>query len=91
VLSSRAQRVFPTDSQRGRRAVLATYARQFRGNAITGYRVDGLRVQAGRLGRASGRYVLERSGRRPAGGRITFGVVREDGRPRVALIAATPD
>jgi Protein kinase domain len=90
VLAARAQRVFPTDSQRGRRAVLATYARQFRTSEITGYALEDLAVQGGRVGRASGRYTLERADRAPAGGRIVFGVVRERGRPRVALIAATP-
>ena len=39
---------------------------------------------------ASGRYTLSRAGRPPVGGRIVFGVVRERGRPRIALIAATP-
>ena len=49
-----------------------------------------LEVQAGRGGRASGTYHVERDSGDPYDGSIVFGVVRERGEPRIALIAATP-
>jgi serine/threonine-protein kinase len=91
VLARDVQRVFPTDVQRGRAAVLATYRGQFRGNEIEGYEVRDVEVQGGPAGRATGTYRLERRGRPAVGGRIVFGVRRERGRPKIALIAATPD
>jgi hypothetical protein len=71
--------------------VLDAYRGQFRGSRITGYSVDDLDVSGGRAGRASGRYTLARAGRDPVGGTIVFGVTRERGKPKVALIAARPD
>jgi ketosteroid isomerase-like protein len=91
VLTRDVQRVFPTDTQRGRDAVLAAYRNQFRANRITGYRLSDLDVAGGRAGRASGRYELSRAGRGDTGGRIVLGIARERGRPKVALIAADPD
>jgi ketosteroid isomerase-like protein len=91
VLTRDVQRVFPTDVQRGRAAVLATYRGQFRGNDIAAYEVGDVEVQGGPAGRATGTYRLERTGRPAVGGRIVFGVRRERGRPKIALIAATPD
>jgi serine/threonine-protein kinase len=90
VLARDVQRVFPSDAQRGRAAVLATYRRQFRGNRITGYDVRDLDVTGGRSGRVTGTYELSRAGRDGAGGGIVFGVKRERGEPKVALIAAEP-
>jgi ketosteroid isomerase-like protein len=91
LLARDVARVTPGDAQRGRDAVLQEYRRQFAGNATSGYVVNDLEVRSGAAGRASGRYVASRSGREPITGRIVFGVRREDGRPRVGLIAATPD
>jgi serine/threonine-protein kinase len=90
VLARDVKRVFPSDSQRGRGAVLDAYRTQFRGNRISGYEVEDLSVSGGRAGRASGRYELSREGRDAAGGEIVFGVTRERGRPKIALIAAKP-
>jgi Protein kinase domain len=91
VLAKDVQRVFPSDSQRGRAAVLATYATQFRGNQITGYDITNVDASGGRAGRATGRYELRRSGRDATGGSIVIGVRRERGKPKIALIAAQPD
>jgi hypothetical protein len=91
VLARDVQRVFPGDSQRGRTAVLSTYESQFRGNQISGYEIRDVDASGGRAGRASGRYELRRAGRAAAGGRIVLGVRRERGKPKIALIAATPD
>ncbi len=84
-------RVTPADRERGRAAVRREYRSQFAANATEGYRLTALEVRAGAAGRASGRYVASRSGAEPITGRIVLGVRRENGRPRVALIAVTPD
>jgi hypothetical protein len=91
VLTSDVARVTPGDSQRGRRAVVREYRRQFRANRTTGYVVKDLDLSTGRAGRAGGRYVATRSGEGPITGRIAFGVRREHGDPRIGLIAVTPD
>jgi tRNA A-37 threonylcarbamoyl transferase component Bud32 len=91
VLARDVQRVFPSDTQQGRSVVLDTYRTQFRGNDISGYEVQDLSASGGRAGRASGRYELARAGRDETGGEIVFGVTRERGRPKISLIAATPD
>jgi tRNA A-37 threonylcarbamoyl transferase component Bud32/ketosteroid isomerase-like protein len=90
VLARDVQRVFPSDSQRGRPAVLDAYRGQFRTSAIVGYEISDLEVDAGRAGRATGTYRLERRGGPAVEGAIVFGVKRERGRAKVALIAATP-
>ena len=91
VLTRDVARVTPGDTQRGRAAVLREYRGQFATNSTQDYRLNGLDVRAGAAGRASGRYVASRSGAGPITGRIVLGVRREGGRPRVALIAVTPD
>jgi hypothetical protein len=89
-LARQVTRVTPGDRERGRAAVLAVYRRQFAANAVRSYRLAGLDARGGAVGRASGHYTVTRAGRPPIRGRIVFGVVREDGGPRIALIAATP-
>ncbi len=89
-LAPDVRRVAPGSVERGRRAVLAEYRRQFAANAVRGYRVSGLAVRAGGVGRAEGRYTVPRAGRGPITGRIVFGVTRVGGRPQIALIAAEP-
>jgi hypothetical protein len=90
-LTSDVERVTPGESQRGRSAVLRAYRQQFASNAIANYAFDELEVRPGSTGRASGRYVVSRSGAGPIKGQIVFGVQRDEGRPRIGLIAATPD
>lgn len=91
VLASDVSRVTPGDAQRGRESVVREYRRQFAANPTERYVIEDLSVRPGRIGRASGRYVVSRSGRGPITGQVAFGVQREQGRPRVGLIAATPD
>ena len=91
VLAPGVKRVFPTDAQRGRRTVLAAYRSQFAAGRVEAYEVTGLEAEGGEAGRATGRYRLEVAGRRPVTGEIVFGVVRDRGRPRIGLVAATPD
>jgi hypothetical protein len=91
LLARDVSRVTPSDAQRGRESVVREYRRQFAANPTERYVLTGLSVRPGAIGRASGRYVVSRSGRGPITGRVAFGVQHEQGRPRVALIAATPD
>ena len=91
LLAHDVSRVTPSDAQRGRGSVVREYRRQFAANPTERYVLTGLSVRPGVIGRASGRYVVSRLGRGPITGRVAFGVQREQGRPRVGLIAATPD
>ena len=83
------ERTAPGGTSRGRDAVVDQYERQFDGK-VGGYDLDDLDVQAGRAGRASGVYHVDRDEGDPYDGEIVFGVVRERGEPRIALIAFTP-
>ena len=91
VLAGDVRRVTPDGVQQGRAAVTAVYRRQFAADDIRGYALSDLGVRAGEAGRAAGRYSVDRAGAPDVTGRIVFGVVREAGRPRIALLAATPD
>jgi Protein kinase domain/SnoaL-like domain len=91
VLTPDVARVTPGDRQRGRAAVLREYRRQFAANPTRDYSLDELVVRPGAAGRASGRYVVARAGRAPIAGRIALGVRRDEGRPKVGLIAVTPE
>jgi ketosteroid isomerase-like protein len=82
-------RVLPGGRTEGRDAVVDQYTRQFDGR-VQGYELEDLEVEGGRAGRASGSYRVERDGDEPFEGRTVFGVVRERGLPKIALIAATP-
>jgi hypothetical protein len=88
-LARNVERTAPGGTSRGRDAVVDQYERQFDGK-VGGYELDDLEVQAGRGGRASGTYHVEREGGDPYDGSIVFGVVRERGEPRIALIAFRP-
>jgi serine/threonine-protein kinase len=88
-LSRDVLRVLPGGRSQGRDQVVDQYARQFDGN-VEGYELEKLDVRGGRAGRASGSYRVNRDGGDPYEGRIVFGVVRERGEPKIALIAATP-
>jgi hypothetical protein len=91
VLARDVRRATPDGVQQGRTAVTAVYRRQFAADDIRGYTLSDLGVRAGEAGRAAGRYTVDRAGAPDVTGRIVFGVVREAGRPRIALLAATPD
>jgi hypothetical protein len=91
LLARDVSRVTPSDAQRGRGSVVREYKRQFDENPTERYVLTDLSVRPGAIGRASGTYVVSRSGRGPITGQVAFGVQREQGRPRVGFIAATPD
>jgi hypothetical protein len=88
-LSRDVLRVLPGGRTQGRDEVVDQYARQFDGR-VEGYELDDLEVRGGRAGRASGSYRVGRDGGDPYEGTIVFGVVRERGEPKIALIAAEP-
>jgi serine/threonine-protein kinase len=88
-LARNVERTAPGGTSRGRDAVVDQYERQFDGK-VGGYELDDLEVQPGRAGRASGSYHVDREEGDPYDGQIVFGVVRERGEPRIALIAFTP-
>ena len=90
LLTRDAQRFLPGGVARGRAKIVTEYERQFRAQETRGYELDDLDVQGGRAGRVSGSYRVTRAGDPAIEGRIVFGVVRDRGRPRIALIAITP-
>jgi len=90
-LARNVQRVAPDGAQRGRQSVLAVYRRQFAGSDVTSYELHDLQTMPGAAGRSAGTYAVRRSGRDDILGHVAFGVVREAGRPRIALIATQPD
>ena len=90
LLTRDVQRVLPSGVARGRTRVVREYRSQFRAQETQGYELDDLEVQAGRAGRASGSYRVEREGGEPIEGRIVLGMVRDRGEPRIGLIAVTP-
>ena len=80
----------PPGSPAAARASSNEYERQFRSQDTRGYELEDLEASGGRVGRASGSYRVDREGRDAIEGRIVFGVVRDRGEPRIALIAVTP-
>ena len=88
-LARNVERTAPGGTSHGRDNVVDQYERQFDGK-VGGYELDIADVQAGRGGRAEGTYHVDRDEGDPYEGSIVFGVVRERGEPRIALIAFTP-
>jgi ketosteroid isomerase-like protein len=91
LLTSDVQRVSPQNRQSGRADVVAAYKSQFAGNRTTGFKLADLKVEGGPAGRATARYRAGYDGRPDTTGTMTWTVIRERGRPRITLIAATPD
>jgi hypothetical protein len=91
VLARNVQRVGPDGTQRGRDGVLAVYRRQFGDAAVEDYELDELQIVPGAAGRAAGTYKVRRLGREDITGRVAFGLIREAGVARIALIATQPD
>jgi serine/threonine protein kinase len=89
-LTPGVQRVLPSGVARGRASVVNEYERQFRSQDTRGYELEDLQATGGKVGRASGSYRVDREGRDAIKGRIVFGVVRDHGEPRIALISVTP-
>ncbi|HEY1539490.1 MAG TPA: hypothetical protein VGF63_08845, partial [Solirubrobacteraceae bacterium] len=89
-LASNVQRVAPDGVTEGRDDVLAVYRRQFAAARIDAYELDGLKIVRGAAGRAAGSYTVKRSGSDDVEGLVAFGVVREGGRAKIAMIATQP-
>ena len=85
LLTSDAQRVFPTDRQRGRAEVVDVYRDQFAENPQSEFVLEELEVKGGAVGRATARY---RTG--ATTGVMTWDVIIERGKPRITMIAAEP-
>jgi ketosteroid isomerase-like protein len=90
LLTSDVRRVLPEGTVRGRQAVVTQYETQFRENATRSYDLDDLEVTGGPAGRASAEYRVRRTAGSSIEGTIVFGVVRDRGATRIALIAVTP-
>jgi serine/threonine-protein kinase len=91
LLTPGVARVLPSGVARGRARVVREYESQFRSQQTEGYSLDGLAIQGGRAGRASGTYKVDRKDKQPIEGRIVLGMVRDRGQPRIGLIAVTPN
>ncbi|MGI8728941.1 MAG: protein kinase domain-containing protein [Solirubrobacteraceae bacterium] len=86
-LADDVRRVAPDGGQQGRATVVGIYRRQFAASDVQSYELDDLQIVRGAAGRAAGSYTVKRSDRDDIEGRVAFGVVREDGRAKIALIA----
>ena len=91
LLTSDAQRVSPTNRQRGRRAVVDAYRGQFAAKRTTGFELGELEAESGPVGRATARYRASYAGEPDTVGRMTWDVIREKGRPRIVMILLRPD
>jgi hypothetical protein len=91
LLTRDAERVVPGARQEGRAAVLASYKRQFADSDTRSFEVEDLKATGGATGRASVRYVATYADEPDVTGTITFGVLRDRGTPRIALISARQD
>jgi serine/threonine-protein kinase len=91
LLTRDAERVVPGARQEGRPAVIASYKRQFADSDTRSFEVKDLEATGGATGRASVRYVATYGDEPDVSGTITFGVLRDRGTPRIALISARQD
>jgi serine/threonine-protein kinase len=90
LLTADVIRALPDGLQKGRKAVVAEYARQFASMHVTQYEVSDLEISAGEAGRAAGDYEVHRRGAGSFGGTFVLGIVKENGRVRIRMIAAVP-
>jgi len=91
LLTRDAERVVPGARQEGRADVVKAYRNQFAESDTKSFKVDDLQASGGATGRATGRYVATYRGDPDVTGTITFGVLRDRGTPRIALISARQD
>ena len=91
LLTRDAERVVPGARQEGRADVVKAYRNQFAESDTKSFKVDDLKASGGATGRATGRYVATYGGDPDVTGTITFGVLRDRGTPRIALISARQD
>jgi ketosteroid isomerase-like protein len=87
LLSPDVERVSASDVQHGRSSVLAAYRSQFRSQVTRAYKLNGLQIESGPVGRAEATFRVERAGRPAITGNVVLGVERRNGKPRIRLIA----
>ena len=90
LLAPNVERVSPGAMQRGSGAVLADYQDQLTDRTIDAYRVEGLRIYPGWVGRGSAEYLVLRAGQLPVSGHVVFGIERVGGRALIGLITTQP-
>ena len=92
LLTRDAERVVPGARQEGRAAVLRAYRRQFADSETRSFELARPRGdRRARPGRATARFVATYAGEPDVTGTIVFGVLRDRGTPRIALISARQD
>ena len=91
LLARDAERVVPGARQEGRAAVLQAYRNQFEDSETRSFELRDLAATGGATGRASARFVATYAGEPDVTGSIVFGVLRDRGTPRIALISARQD
>ena len=91
LLTRDVERVVPGARQTGRAAVLRAYGAQFADAATRGFELSDMTASGGPTGRAGARYRATYRRDRDVTGTIVFGVVRDRGTPRIALISARQD
>ena len=91
LLSRDAERVVPGARQEGRAAVMRAYRRQFADSETRSFELRDLAAAGGASGRATARFVATYAGEPDVTGTIVFGVLRDRGTPRIALISARQD
>jgi len=91
LLTRDAERVVPGARQTGRAEVVKAYERQFDDSDTRSFELRDLTATGGTTGRATARFVATYAGDPDVSGTIVFGVLRDRGTPRIALIAARQD
>src|SRR5262249_24553716 len=86
VLAPDVTRISTTVTERGRAAVLAEYARQFRTDPSHSYKLEDPAIVAGTVGRLAAHYTVLLKHGGTITGRVVFGVKRVNGRPKIGLI-----
>jgi ketosteroid isomerase-like protein len=91
LLTRDAERVVPGARQEGRAEVIGSYKSQFADSDTRSFEIEDVSATGGATARASGRYVATYGDDPEATGTITFGILRDRGTPRIALISARQD
>jgi serine/threonine-protein kinase len=91
LLTRDAERVVPGARQEGRAEIVRAYRRQFDDADTRSFKLEELAAEGGATGRASARFVATYAGEPDVTGTIVFGVLRDRGTPRIALISARQD
>jgi hypothetical protein len=91
LLTRDVERVVPGARQTGRAEVLKAYRSQFDDAETRSFELSDVDTTGGTTGRATARFVATYAGAPDVTGWIVFGVMRDRGTPRIALISARQD